>query len=269
MNVHFRFACHRAVGRAVAMTAVWIGSAGVAIAQSPPAAAPAAPPEPPPIWDVQLGASFVGTSGNSDTSSAGGNLDAHRRWPLWIVDVAANAVRSSENGIQTAEQYIGGVRARRKLNDRLAATTGVKLERDRLAGLDLRSLVDGGLAYVLVKEPQWTLDGLSTLAWSREARVTGETLNETQGVLGLTSKYLFGTAGDSTQRFAFYPNFTTSTRYRSEAEITAQAAMNKRLALKLGFLWRYAHNPVPGFKQSDTTTTASIVLRLRSDKPAL
>jgi putative salt-induced outer membrane protein YdiY len=265
MNVHFRLA-RRAAACAVAMTAVWIAAAGAAIAQSPPAAAP---PEPPPIWDVQLGASFVGTSGNSETSSLGANLDAHRRWPVWTLDGVANAVRTSQNGIQTAEQYIGGIRAQRKLNDRIAATSGIRLERDRLAGLDVRSLVDGGLTYVLVKEPEWTLDGLSTLAWSREARVTGETLNETQGVLGVTSKYLFGAAGDTTQRFAFYPNFTTSTRYRSEAEITSQAAMNKRLALNLGFLWRYAHDPVPGFKQSDTTTTASVVMRFRSDKPAL
>jgi putative salt-induced outer membrane protein YdiY len=266
MNLHHRLAWQRAAGRAVAMTAVWIAAAGAAVAQVPPPAAP--DPDAPPVWDVQLGASFVGTSGNSETSSVGANLEAHQRWPVWIVDVVASAVRTSQNSIQTAEQYMGGARVRRSLNDRIAATSGIRLERDRLAGLDARSLVDGGLTYVLVKEPQWTLDGLSSVAWSREARVTGETLNETEGVLGVTSKYLLGAAGDTTQRFAFYPNFTTSTRYRSEAEITVQAAMNKHVALKLGFLWRYAHDPVPGFKQSDTTTTASIVLRMRSDKPA-
>jgi len=41
-------------------------------------------------------------------------------------------------------------------------------------------------------------------------------------------------------------------------------ALNKRLALKFGVLWRYSHDPVPGFKRSDTTTTASIVRRWRS-----
>ena len=41
----------------------------------------------------------------------------------------------------------------------------------------------------------------------------------------------------------------------------AQASFNRRLALKFSFLLRYAHDPVPGFLRSDTTTTASIVVR--------
>jgi putative salt-induced outer membrane protein len=244
------------------VTLMGCGLAGIATAQ------PAAEPEPIPLWDLELGASFVGTSGNSDTSSLGANFEAHRRWPLWVLDGVASAVRTSQNSIQTAEQYIGALRIRRKLTERIAATSGLKLERDRLSGLDLRSLVDGGLTYAVVREPSWTLDGLTSLAWSREERVTGVTLNEAQGVLGLLNKYVFGTSGETSQRFTFYPNFTTSTRYRSEAEVTAQAAMNKRLALKFGFLWRYAHDPVPGFKSSDTTTTASIVVRWRAASPA-
>jgi putative salt-induced outer membrane protein YdiY len=239
---------------------VFVCLRGVASAQQPE--------EPTPLWDVQLGASFVGTSGNSETSSLGANFEAHRRWPVWIIDGLATAVRTSEDDVQTAEQYMGAFRVRRKLTERISATGGLKLERDRLAGFDLRSLLDGGLAYVLVRQPQWSLDGLTSLAWRHEEQVIGVTENEAEAVLGLSSKYLFGTAGDTTQRFTFYPNFSDSTGYRSEAEVTAQAAMNKRLALKFGFLWRYNHDPVPGFKRSDTTTTASIVVRWKSETPA-
>src|SRR5215469_17757097 len=50
--------------------------AGPAFAQ-----APAEPPKepPPPLWDLQVGASFVGTSGNSDTASTGADFAGHRR----------------------------------------------------------------------------------------------------------------------------------------------------------------------------------------------
>lgn len=229
---------------------------------------PAPPPEPPPAWDVQVGASFVGTSGNTDTSSLGAAFEAHKRMTLWQVDAIASAVRNSSNDVQTAEQYIGGIRAKRKLTARISATSGIRLDRDRLSGLDLRSLLDGGLSYVLVNQPKWKLDGLTALAWSHEERTTGETLDEAQGVLQAVSKYLFSASAETMQRFTYYPNFSTSTRYRSEAEVTAQAAMNRRLALKLGFLWRYAHDPVPGFKRGDTTTTASIVVRWRAATPA-
>jgi putative salt-induced outer membrane protein YdiY len=44
--------------------------------------------------------------------------------------------------------------------------------------------------------------------------------------------------------------------------------MNGRLALKLGYLFRYSNLPVPGFKKSDNTTTASLVLRFKAATPA-
>jgi putative salt-induced outer membrane protein YdiY len=219
--------------------------------------------EPTPPWEVKLGASFVGTSGNSDTASTGATVDARRQWELWRIETAASAVRTSEDGTQTAEQYVGALRLKRQFAPRLSATTGLKLERDRLAGLNLRSALEGGLAYGLVKRQGWVVDGLTAIAWSHEDRVTGEVLDEAQADLEVTSKCVMGAAGETSQRFTFYPNLTSGTAYRSEAELIAQANMNRRLALKVAFLWRYAHDPVPGFQRSDTTTTASIVVRWR------
>ena len=42
--------------------------------------------------------------------------------------------------------------------------------------------------------------------------------------------------------------FKDTTAYRAEAEITAQVAMTMRLALKLGYLWRYSYAPIAGFR---------------------
>src|SRR5437763_6545077 len=97
--------------RVVAMT-VLLGLAASAAAQTPPK-------EPPPLWDVQVGAAFVGTSGNSDTSTIGADFSLHRRWPVWQVESAATAVRASDHGIRTAERYIGLVREDRTLGPRV------------------------------------------------------------------------------------------------------------------------------------------------------
>src|SRR4051812_35576518 len=83
-------------------------------------AQPAAPPkEPPPLWDVQLGASFVGTSGNADTSTLGADFGAHRRWPVWKIEATATAVRTTDRGTRTAERYLGAFRSDRKLTPRI------------------------------------------------------------------------------------------------------------------------------------------------------
>ena len=84
----------------------------------------------------------------------------------------------------------------------------------------------------------------------------------------MLSRLPFGATGDTMQRFTFYPDFSDTSAYRSEGEITAQAALNARLALKLGYLIRFANNPVPGFKKTDNTTTASVVVRWKALTPA-
>jgi putative salt-induced outer membrane protein YdiY len=239
------------------------GAPRPSFAQTPAAAADA-----PPLWDAQVGASFVGTSGNSDTASTGADFSAHRRGMIWKLEAGATLVRTSTDGEATAERYLASFRADRRLTSRIGLTSGARVERDRFAGLDLRSVLDGGLSWVLVRRPEWTLDGVSSIAWQHESRTTGVDVDDPIGVLQLLSRVPFGSAGDTTQRFTYYPNFQTASAYRYEAEITAQAAMTGHLALKIGYLLRFSNDPVPGFKNTDNTTTASVVFRWKAATPA-
>jgi putative salt-induced outer membrane protein YdiY len=248
----------------VVMTVLCLGAAlpGRALGQTP--ATPQQPPPPPPVWDTQIGASFVGTSGNTDTTTFGGDFQFHHLWPVWKLEANATAVRTTDKGVSTAERYIGAIRAKRTLTDLLSLTTGERAERDRFAGIDFRSILDVGVGYALVRGPQWFLDGLTSIAWKHEAPVNGDSIDDPIGVLQLVSRLLFSPTADTTQRVTFYPDFRNSSAYRAEAEVTAQASINSRLALKIGYLFRYSNEPTPGFVKSDNTTTASLVLRWRS-----
>jgi len=224
--------------------------------------------EPPPLWDAQVAASFVGTSGNSDTASTGADFAAHRRGAIWLIDAAATAVLTRSNDEKTAERYLEMVRGQRKLTPILGLSAGERLERDRFAGIDLRSILDAGLTWALVRRSTWTVDGVTALGWNHESRTIGPGTDDPIGLFQLLSRIPFGTAGDLTQRFTYYPDFKTTSAYRSEAELTAQAAMAARLALRIGYLLRYSNLPVPGFKKTDNTTTASVVLRWKAAIPA-
>src|SRR5678815_2329652 len=131
---------------------------------APAAGAQTPPKEPPPLWDVQIGASFVGTSGNSDTSSAGADFGLHRRWLVWQVESAASAVQTSNQDVRTAERYLGSFRGQRKLTPRIGLSTGIKLERDQFSGMNFRSIPDVGLTWALVNRAVWTLDGITAVA---------------------------------------------------------------------------------------------------------
>jgi putative salt-induced outer membrane protein len=241
-----------------------LGVASFASAQT----APPPPKEPPPLWDAQIGASFVGTSGNADTSSIGADFAAHRRGLIWQIDSTATAVRTASDDVTTAERYLGMLRVKRALTPIIGLSAGERLERDQFAGIDVRSVADAGLSWALVRDPQWTLDGVTAIAWDHESRTIGPSVDDPVGVLQLLSRIPFGAAGDTTQRVTFYPDFRTSSAYRTDVEVTAQAALNARLALKVGYLVRYANVPVPGFEKTDTTTTASIVVRWKATTPS-
>jgi putative salt-induced outer membrane protein YdiY len=217
-----------------------------------------------PLWDAQVGASFVGTSGNSDTSSTGIDFGAHRRGDVWKIDSTATAVHTADHGIDTAERYLGTLRGQRMLTQTIGLSAGERLEHDTFAGINVRSILDGGLSWALVKRDEWTLDGITGLAWDHEARTIGTEVDDPVGLFQLLSRIPFGGAGDTIERVTFYPDFRTASAYRTEVELTAQASMNSRLALKIGYLYRYSNDPVPGFKKSDGTTTASVVLRWKS-----
>jgi putative salt-induced outer membrane protein len=232
-------------------------TASIAAAQTPPK-------EPPPLWDVQIGASFVGTSGNSDTSSTGADFALHRRWPVWQIESAAAAIKTSSNGLDTAKRYLVSFRGQRKLTSLLGLTAGVKAEHDPFAGMDVRSILDAGLSWALVRRTDWTLDGITAITWSHEKPTIGLKRNDAGGLLQLLSRVPLGASASTTQRFTHYPNFSRTSAYRSEAELTAQAAMNKRLALKLGYLVRFSNDPPIGFKKTDNTMAASIVLNWRA-----
>ncbi|MSO57305.1 MAG: DUF481 domain-containing protein [Acidobacteria bacterium] len=227
-------------------------------------AAAAHTPPPPPIWDAQVGASYVGTGGNSETSSTGADFALHRRWPVWQLDSTASMVRASDQDVTKVERYLGGVRGQRRLSSLLALSTGWRGERDRFAGMNFRSVLDAGLGWARARTPGWTLDATTALAWNHERPTIGVRRNDPVAVLEALSRMPLGAASHTAQRFTFYPNLTRNAAYRSEAEISAQAAMNSRLALKLGYLFRRSNEPVPGFKKNDSTATASVVLSWRA-----
>jgi putative salt-induced outer membrane protein len=220
----------------------------------------AAPP-PPPLWDVQVGASFVGTSGNSDTTSAGADFGLHRRGLVWQIESAALAVQASNQDVRTAERYLGTFRGQRRLTSLVGLSAGIRLERDKFSGINFRSVPDVGLTWALVRQPAWTVDGITAIALNHENPTTGLKRNDPAGVFQVLSRIPLGASGATTERFTFYPDFKERDAHRSEMELAAQAAMNSHFALKLGYLVRRSNAPVPGFKKTDSMTTASVVMQ--------
>jgi len=212
-------------------------------------------------WSASLGLSWVATTGNADTTTAGVDLDATRKGAVWELAAKLSALRASKDGTTTAERYLGRFRGRRSLGTRWGLAAGLSAERDRFAGLALRSVLDLGASARFRLGEDLSLElGLGT-TWTHERREAEDSRDAWGGLVSTDLGWRLSETATFRQSLDLYPSFTDTSAYRVEAETALEAAINRHLALKLGWELRYTHRPPAGKVATDTTTRASLVLR--------
>jgi putative salt-induced outer membrane protein len=226
-----------------------------------------APPEP--NWTNELGLSYVGTSGNTDTSSFGLDYKGNRKPTPWGLDFLASFTRADDNGVVTAEQYFAGVRGLRQLNDRWSLFAGLSWARDPFSGFDNRYIAEAGAEFLAVKTEKHTLSFDAGLTWTSEDQILyddvlmqefTESVDWFGGVAGLKWDWAFSKSASLSQRLLFYPNFDDTTNWRLGSDTAVTASLTKLLALQFSYLVRYRNEPIGDNEETDTTTKVSVVL---------
>jgi putative salt-induced outer membrane protein len=225
------------------------------------AAGEATQESPGPSWSSSLGLSYVATTGNSETTSAGFDLDIRRTGTLWELTGKLSALRASKNGETSAERTSARGRVRRKLGRRWGMEGGLSAERDVFAGLDLRSVLDIGASATFTLGDRLALDlGLGT-TWTHEELTSDGDRDQWGGLVSTDLRWSLSDTASFTHSLDLYPSFTESRAYRVESQAALEAAVNRHLALKLGYEVRYNHLPPEGKRRTDTSTRASLVIR--------
>jgi putative salt-induced outer membrane protein len=222
------------------------------------------PPVPPkPIWDLKLGLSYLATTGNTDTSSAGIDANYRQAWGPWSLEGAAAAVQATRNDEETAENYHIQLRSQRKVADTLQLTAGLKGERNRFAGIDYRTILDTSLRWSLLDSPLLKVHTLSGLSWTREEPRGERPFDDSFGALvQINGLAKLSPTAEFNSQITTYPDLENTGDYRINGHLGIQAALNAHLALRLGYELRYDNEPVRGFERTDTTSTASLVVQL-------
>ncbi len=242
------------VHRVVSFSAALLG---VIVMVTGPASAQEASENP---WSGSLGLSLVATSGNSDTQTLGLDFAIKRKPDPWGWEATATYLKSEQDGDTTAERYGGALRGDRKLSERWALFAAVNAEHDAFAGYDLRGVLEIGASYAALRGPVHELSLDAGLSWTTEDRIASEDQDYMGGVFGLKYGWHPRKGTVVGQKLVWYPNFDQTSDWRLTSETSLQAALSERLALKFGYQVRYDNEPVPGFDETDTTTTVSIVV---------
>lgn len=211
---------------------------------------------------LSLGLAYLATSGNSSSQTAGLDVKYEEAFGPWGVEAVAAFVRSKKDGELNAERTSLGVRGNRQVAERWQVFAGASGLRDKFAGLDSRFVAEGGATFQMIKNDAQELSFDAGMAWNREKQVTGATESYASGIGGVRYRWTITETSAFTQRVMFFPSFDDSNDWRVESESALQAALTARTALKLAYQVRRDNRPVPGFKKTDTTVVASLVLTL-------
>jgi putative salt-induced outer membrane protein len=220
-----------------------------------------------PNWDLKLGLSYLATSGNTDTSSAGFDARYVRDWKLWGLEATAAAVRATRNDRKTAESYNAQARGRRRIQEKTRdgteMTFGVRGERNRFAGIDSRTTIDTSLLRPLLRSARWKLQSLTGLSWTREdPRGRRRGRDSFGGLIQVQTNGKLTPTSELTAQATWYPNLERRQDYRLHGQASLQAQLNRHLGLRLSCDVKYDNEPVRGFERTDTSTNVSLVVQL-------
>ena len=234
--------------------------AATASAQTPCPCPP--PPEPPPpVWFGKAELSYVGTTGNTDTSSLGGALELNYKPTPWLFTLKAAYLHAATDGVTTAESFAGGLKATRDLTPRLDVFGGALDYRNTFAGIDGRYGGEAGAGYKIVNEKTLHLRAQGGFGYTHESRVDATALNYATGQAGFDFGWKFSKSAEFTETFSWTDNLDNTSDWYLASVTGITADLTKIFALKASYTYLYDDVPVPGFKKRDTITSVALVAK--------
>lgn len=224
---------------------------GIASAQQPP---------PPKAREAKAEFALVSTSGNASAQSIGAAGQVIFRPPQWEIEGQTAFVRNEADGVVRAKSLGARGRGGRVLNPRLQAFGQHSYLRDLFSGVVHRNTTEGGLSYLVLQTGRNTLYADGGLGYLKERRTVGASLSTPTAGTGARYKLRLSETSEITDDLLMSFDLSDEGTWRLQHAIALTAKVATPLALKVSNLLRYVDEPVVGFEQTDTITSAALVL---------
>jgi putative salt-induced outer membrane protein YdiY len=225
-----------------------------------PAASPAAPP-PPPAREGTAEFAFVGTTGNASTQTIGLSGELIVRPGQWVITNKAAFIRNEAESVLTAQSFGYLFRAARTFSPRLSGFGEYAYFRDEFAGVAHRNSLVGGISYKLVDLPKHVFFTDAGLGYMNEQRLAGDDVSSATWSLGAGYKWKISETAEFSEDFRVTGLFADADDWRILQAAAITARLTQLFSLKVSNTIRYTHAPVPGFKDTDTTTSVALVAK--------
>jgi putative salt-induced outer membrane protein YdiY len=237
------------VAAAVFLTTFVISNA--AFGQAPP------PPKP---REGKAEFALVSTTGNAASQTIGASGEITLRPPQWVVEGKVAFVRNEANDLVNAKSFAARGRVARVLSPRLQVFGQHSYYRDLFAGVEHRNNTEGGLSFLLLETARQTLYADGGFGYLNEQRSVGDALSTATAGKGARYKLKLSETSDITEDLLTSFDLSEAGTWRLYQAVALTARVAAPLSLKISNVVRYVGEPVAGFEQTDTITSAALVL---------
>ena len=171
---------------------------------------------------------------STDSTQLSLDLDLTHRDRIRMWDLSGSALQSETSVASSDSASLWGEH-RRFLRDRWFWSGNLLLEQNDELGLDLRTLIGGGVGRYLIQSDVQELGLLAGIGWSKEELQDGRTISSTELILGFSyDVFSFDTPKvDFSTELVMFPSLTESGRLRAKADVSLRYEIVKDLFAEL------------------------------------
>lgn len=219
------------------------------------------------LWVISANIGLAGTTGNAKTASFTVPANLTRISNTSKTTAYFNYIRASADvaGISTttAQAVRGGWAYNRNLKPRLFATVFNDYEYDKFQSLDLRSVIGGGLGYIVFKSDRGRLDLVGGGDYNHEKFDPARpqlafTRNSAEIYWGDDFTFKMNSRASFNQSYRMFNNLSNGGEYRQNFDAGLGVKLAKSLTWNVSFSDRYLSNPAPGRLKNDVLYTTGL-----------
>jgi putative salt-induced outer membrane protein YdiY len=219
------------------------------------------------FWAGFVTFGLANSSGNSSTTTISTAAAAVREAGKYKISLNFAQLYATQSTTlphgETANKVSGSLRVDRDLTPKLFVYVANAYDFDRFQNLDLRAVLGGGFGYHVWKAENGYFDVAGGGDWSHEefsATPTSPAFTRDSGEATVAEEgsYTAYKKLKVLERFAFFPNLTSTGDYRMAFDATADLPITKSFDWNVAFSNRYLSNPPPGIKKNDTILSMGV-----------
>lgn len=212
-------------------------------------------------WKNESQAGIVLVSGNTETSTLNAGQVTTYGFDRNVLKLTAAYLYQKSGTIISAKSWSLGIRYDRYLSDVHSLFIAQTVEGDRFKGIDQRWNTDIGTKYIFVKDDTFTWFGEAGYRYTKEnAILASRTLHYARAYTELEKKW--NASVSSKYWLEFLPNFTESTDWQANAELSLSAVLTSVFSVKSAYLIKFDNQVnAPGLVKTDKVFTTSLVAK--------